>query len=90
MSAADLGCVADGGEQPNEGHPLPGRQTLNILLSFAQLEREVRALIDRFQAMIRTKVETDLDPWIADAAASLKAAALRACERRSKSTSLRR
>ena len=34
---------------------------------------EARALIDRFQAMIRTKVETDLDLCIADAAASLVA-----------------
>lgn len=32
---------------------------------------EARALIDRFQIMVRTKVEAELDPWIADAATSL-------------------
>lgn len=32
---------------------------------------EARILIDRFKAMIRTKAEIDLDPWIADATASL-------------------
>jgi transposase len=32
---------------------------------------EARRLLDRFHAMIRKKVESDLDPWIVDARASL-------------------
>jgi transposase len=32
---------------------------------------EARSLIDRFHAMIRKKIAADLDPWIADASASL-------------------
>jgi transposase len=32
---------------------------------------DVRDLIDRFHAMIRKKIEADLEPWIADASASL-------------------
>ena len=32
---------------------------------------ETRALIDRFHAMIRKKIETELDPWIARASPSL-------------------
>jgi len=32
---------------------------------------EARSLIDRFHAMIRKKIAADLDPWIADANASL-------------------
>ena len=35
---------------------------------------EARSLIDRFQSMIRKTVAPDLDPWIADASASLIAA----------------
>ena len=34
---------------------------------------EARALVDRFQAMIRTKNNVDLDPWIAEAKTSLVA-----------------
>jgi len=34
---------------------------------------EARALVERFHAMIRSKIEADLDPWIAEASASLLA-----------------
>lgn len=34
---------------------------------------DARDLIDRFHAMIRKKIEADLEPWIADASASLVA-----------------
>ena len=34
---------------------------------------EARALVDRFQAMVRTKNNADLDTWIADAKTSLVA-----------------
>ena len=34
---------------------------------------EARNLVERFQTMIRTKVETDLEPWIVDATTSLLA-----------------
>ena len=32
---------------------------------------DARDLIDRFHAMIRKKIEADLEPWIADASTSL-------------------
>jgi transposase len=34
---------------------------------------EARALVERFHAMIRSKIEADLDTWIAEASASLLA-----------------
>jgi transposase len=34
---------------------------------------EARKLVERFQVMLRQKLDTDLDPWIASASASLVA-----------------
>jgi len=54
---------------------LPQGEAITVALIEAQVPKlaEARTMIERFQAMIRERTRTNLEPWIADAGQSLVA-----------------